>query len=111
MVAPYALELEHSPGREGTVDDVVKRLRKAGAQPDNSPKLVKAVEIPSRNGSTQLKQQLRAYARIGQVAIASVADSLDRLLEHDYRLRFDPSDPPALGRPPSALLLAGYGLT
>ncbi len=96
MVAPYALELEHSPGREGTVDDVVKRLRKAGAQPDNSPKLVKAVEIPSRNGSTQLKQQLRAYARIGQVAIASVADGLDRLLEHDYRLRFDPSDPPAL---------------
>ena len=90
------LEIEHSPGREGTVDDVVKRLLKAGAQTDNSPKLAKAVEIPPRNGSTPLKQQLSPHARIGDVAIASIADGLDRLLEHGYRLRLDPSDPPVL---------------
>ena len=63
------------------------------SQPDNSPKLAKAVEVLSSTGPTPLKQQLSSHARIGDVALASIADGLDRLLERDYRLRLDPSDP------------------
>ena len=71
-----------------------------GPEPDNSPKLAKAVEILSSNGPMRPARTSWSRApdfELGDVARATnvtawVADYGD----HDDRLRLDPSDPPVL---------------
>jgi CHAD domain-containing protein len=89
------LELELSPGRDGPVDDVLKKLYDAGARPESVPKLAKAVAVLSGAAPRRPPQQLNSHARVGDVARACIADGLDRLLDHDYRLRLQPEHPPA----------------
>jgi CHAD domain-containing protein len=89
------LELELSPGRDGPVDDVLKQLYDAGARPDNAPKLAKAVAVLSGTAPQRPPRQLNGHARVGDVARACIADGLNRLLDHDYRLRLHLQHPPA----------------
>ena len=90
------LELELVPGGRGPVDEVLGQLRNAGARPDNEPKLAKAVAALPALDSDKLVPRLKGHVRIGDVARACIADGLNRLLDHDYRLRVAPSAPAVL---------------
>lgn len=79
------LELELSTDREGSMEQVVDLLHRAGAVPDGQPKLLKAFEILDRHpASVPTASRSSTVADVIQVAVAS---GLVRLLDHDYRLR------------------------
>jgi CHAD domain-containing protein len=82
------VEFEAAPAK--VVEAVLKKFAKAGIRSGKAPKLARALDLPppdrGRAGTLGRK------ARLGQVVQASLADGLERILDHDYRLRVDPSD-------------------
>jgi CHAD domain-containing protein len=93
------IELEFGVGQIATEPDqsvvkaILKELRRAGAHPDGAEKLTIALGLQHRNGHGA--QRLKAKSTIGQVVQGSLANGLDRILEFEYLLRTDPTDPPA----------------
>jgi CHAD domain-containing protein len=83
------VELEMISG-DSTYEDetkaVVKSLRRAGAQPDPYQKLEKALGPQGRSRELGLKSSTE------QVMRRAISSSLDRLLDHDYRIRLSPHD-------------------
>jgi CHAD domain-containing protein len=75
------------------VDAVLRKLRKAGARPEREQKFAKALGLPdamTRGRSYRTGRQ----APLEDVIGLSIAGGLERLIDYDYRLRVDPSDPP-----------------
>ncbi|MGA3146341.1 MAG: CYTH and CHAD domain-containing protein [Acidimicrobiales bacterium] len=88
------IEVEFGPGGDVLGGRVVNRLLAAGARPGGEQKLAKAVDLPARS-----RQGARIHkgSRMADVAAASIAAALDRLLDNDYLLRLDPSNPSVEG--------------
>ncbi|HWE69555.1 MAG TPA: CYTH and CHAD domain-containing protein [Acidimicrobiales bacterium] len=80
------VEFEGAPAR--VVEGVLRKFRKAGARSGREPKLARALDLPPPGR----RKALGPKALLGEVVQASLADALDRILDHDYRLRVDPSD-------------------
>jgi CHAD domain-containing protein len=83
------------------VDAVLKKIRRAGARLDHEQKFAKSLGL--RDGASTLvkekagkkkKGKQRPEVSIGAVVQQSIEGALDRILDHDYRLRLAPSDPP-----------------
>ncbi len=93
------IELEFGDGHSPTeptgyvVDAVVKKIRKAGAHIEHVQKFAKSVGLdgpPSEDPAVRLGRR----ATVGDVIRNSIANGYERLLDHDYRLRLEPEDPP-----------------
>ena len=93
------IELEFGDGHSPTepngyvVDAVVKKIRKAGAHIEHVQKFAKSVGLdgpPSEGSSVRLGRR----ATVGDVIRTAIANGYERLLDHDYRLRLRPGDPP-----------------
>ncbi len=94
------IELELAGSDAGFLGAVVKELQRAGAFPDNEPKLAKAISAwtaahEARAGTCVPKpESLTPESSLADVVRASISGGLDRLVDHDFRLRVSPSDPP-----------------
>ena len=86
------IELELGPGGDALVDPVLKHLTCAGARPGGEQKLAKAVDLPVQS-SEDPGLRLHRGSSMADLARSSIATGLDRLLDNDYRLRLDPSEP------------------
>ncbi len=71
---------------------VLRRLEKAGARLQNDPKLAKAVDLPVQSSP---HHDLNERSTVGDVVLACLRAGFDRLIAHDWRLRLDPTQPPA----------------
>ncbi len=78
------------------VGPVVKELTAAGAQLGGEQKLAKAVDLPARSPQCP-GLKIHKESRIGDIATGCIATALDRLLDNDLLIRFDPSEPPVEG--------------
>ena len=93
------IELELAGGDSAVLGAVVDELHRAGAFPDNEPKLAKAIRFWSAahaaNGETRgaRPEPLTSQSSLEDVVRASIWTGLDRLLDHDLRLRVSPSGP------------------
>jgi CHAD domain-containing protein len=87
------IELELGPGGGALVLQVLKHLTYAGARPGGEQKLAKAVGLPFRS-SEDPGFQVHRGSSMADLVRSSIATGLDRLLDNDYRLRLDPSEPP-----------------
>ena len=85
------LELELKSTAPHQADAAVAMLRRAGAQPSGEPKLATALGLPPELRPSRRLKDLGKRALLGDVVRATVAEGLDRLLEHDYSLRLDPA--------------------
>lgn len=83
-------------GKKGgdALDVVVEALRKAGARPDNSPKLAIALGLDARRAGRAEGNELDKRSSLEAVVRASINAGLARLLDHDVVLRLDPGNPP-----------------
>ena len=87
------LEVELGPGGGSVLPAVLGRLLGAGARINAEPKLARALGRPAGPGDSAA-ERLKHRDSLRAVIEASVADALGRILDHDYLLRADPSDPP-----------------
>jgi CHAD domain-containing protein len=87
------LEVELVPGARSVLPAVVDRLLGAGARISAEPKLARALGRPAGPGHSAARK-LKHSDPLRSVIEARVADALGRILDHDYLLRADPSDPP-----------------
>ncbi len=87
------IEVELTPYGQSGLSRIVKLLTHAGAVVDNQPKVAVALG-PAGLASGNNRIPIDHQALLGDVVQASIAAALDGILEHDYRLRLDPSDPP-----------------
>jgi CHAD domain-containing protein len=86
------IEVELDDTGEAVIDDVVTEFKRAGVRPSRQPKLSKALELPGRSSRGD-DVRLRRRSLLGEVVTASLADGLDRILDHDYRLRLRAARP------------------
>lgn len=77
------------------LDEVVRALRKAGARHDDSPKLATALGMAAGSVPDARPSSVGPRSSLEAVVRRSINDGLDRLLDHDYRLRLNAGDPPA----------------
>jgi CHAD domain-containing protein len=88
------LELVSSvPTVAETADLVLRQLTAAGARREDEPKLAKALGLDAGSPIKHLVDQVDRTSSVGSVVQASIAGALDRILDHDCRLRLDPSRP------------------
>ncbi len=87
------LEVELRPGGRTVLPAVISRLVGAGARMNPEPKLARALGRRAGPGESAAGR-LSHRAPLDAVIEASVADALGRILDHDYLLRAEPSDPP-----------------
>lgn len=78
------VELELYAAESSISKQVTARLEEAGLAVENSPKLARAMGLPP-SGST--RPRTGRQSSLADVVRAAVADGLDRLSEHDWRLR------------------------
>lgn len=84
------LELEITSGvtdQKGDASAVVEALRQAGARPDPHPKLEKVL------GPAEKRAGLTRRSSAEDVVRQAIAAALDRLLDHEYRIRAAGPDP------------------
>jgi CHAD domain-containing protein len=89
------LELEVEPGAPDTAERVLAMLRRAGARPAAKPKLAEALGLATRAPSTSKPRAATKKRPLGELVQSAIRDGLDRLLDHDYRLRLDAEQPSA----------------
>jgi CHAD domain-containing protein len=86
------IELTGDSPDDGALSAVADSLRHAGAEPDDQPKLAKALGLstgrPDRRGAKGLRTATSA-----DVVRYATCSGLQRLLDHDYRLRLQCDDP------------------
>jgi CHAD domain-containing protein len=78
------------------VHAVLKKLRKAGAHPETEQKLAKALGRATSILATtkDMKDRIGRRASLRDIVRLGITDGLEQVLDYDYRLRLDPSDPP-----------------
>ena len=79
---------------EDLVHAVLKKLRKAGAYPETEQKFAKALGGVAALTTKDLKDGVGRRASLHDVVRLALTDGLERVLDYDYRLRLDTSDPP-----------------
>jgi CHAD domain-containing protein len=79
-------------GQIGMVDAVVGELRKAGARPGDGSKLAIALGLSPGTAESET-EAIGRRSSLAEVVRRSIRDALHGLLDHDYRLRLDPSKP------------------
>ena len=84
------LELEFRHEGAAVLGAVRHQLHRAGAHAEHRSKLAKALGFPDQLDASP---PLGAGATLGDVVRATIAAGLARLLDHDVRLRLDPTDP------------------
>ncbi len=77
---------------EGALAAVAETLRRAGAEPDEQPKLAKALGLSAEGRDRRRKKTVRPSTAADIVRYA-VSAGLERLLDHDYRLRLRSDNP------------------
>ncbi len=87
------IELELGPGGESVMNAVVVEMRHAGARTDGETKLGKALRLAGHDAARTERSGLDRRSLMEDVVKDSIAKSLDRLIEHDIRLRLDEADP------------------
>jgi CHAD domain-containing protein len=87
------IELELGNGGPAVMDAVIDELLRAGAQRDGEPKLGKALRMAGRQLHAHEPVIVHRHSSMAEVVKASIRQGLDRLLEHDIRLRLDATDP------------------
>jgi CHAD domain-containing protein len=71
---------------------IAETIQHAGAKPDDQPKLAKALGLPAARYHRFEAEALPA-STAADVVRHAIFDGLERLLDHDYRLRLHPDDP------------------
>ncbi|HEX3794404.1 MAG TPA: CYTH and CHAD domain-containing protein [Acidimicrobiales bacterium] len=90
------IELEFGTGEDDAESDaekahaVLDQFRRAGARVDDQQKFTKALDLDP----TRTVPNTGHRVTIGSAIELSIRTGLDRLLEHDVRLRVSPTDPP-----------------
>ena len=88
------LEVELLGDHRDGVDAVVSALQRAGGRTGNREKLATALDLKARDpAATNRGREFTGRAVLGEVVQASITSGLGRLLDHDYRLRLDPTNP------------------
>ncbi|MGO8873753.1 MAG: CHAD domain-containing protein [Acidimicrobiales bacterium] len=87
------IELELANGGSELAGPVLRRLRDAGAVPNNQPKLARALGLAAP-GPAGPGAEWGRRATVEDLVRDRIGAGLDQLLDHDYRLRLDPADPP-----------------
>jgi CHAD domain-containing protein len=105
------IEFEYSGEPDAdVVTAILKKITKAGAQLDHEQKFAKSLGISALASSVapapalaraankkkggHKKKQHADVVSLGSVVQQSILGALDRILDHDYRLRLSPADPP-----------------
>ena len=78
----------------GMVHAVLHELCRAGAHTDGEQKFTKSLGLGGDEASSLKAQEVRSPVSVADLIRLSIANGLDRLLDHDLRLRVDPSNPP-----------------
>lgn len=86
------LELEVEADGGAMAKDVLKQLRAAGARPGGQPKLALALGLPVAAVGDD-RDKVKRRRSLAEVVRGSMNHALDRLLDHDYRLRLRPDNP------------------
>ena len=90
------IELEVEFADEDLVDAILRRFSAAGARlDDGGPKLARALDVPSSGRAGIGGMPIEKPSTVGDVVQASIAKALNRILDHDYRLRIDSEGQPA----------------
>jgi CHAD domain-containing protein len=87
------LELEVEPGAPDAAEAVLAMLQSAGAAPTGQPKLAVALGLPAGPPSAPKPRSASKKRPLGELVQATIRDGLERLLDHDYRLRLEPEQP------------------
>nr|MBF6557544.1 CYTH and CHAD domain-containing protein [Acidimicrobiales bacterium] len=90
------IELELGPGGEAFVGPLLKELTRAGARLGGEQKLAEALDLPGRLAERP-EFQVHKTSSMGDLVVTSILAALDRLLDNDWRMRVDPSDPSVEG--------------
>jgi CHAD domain-containing protein len=90
------IELELGTGGDVLVAPVMKQLTAAGAHLGGEQKLAKAVDLPARSPQGTGPRMYKG-SRVGDIVTCCIVTALDRLLDNDLLIRFDPSDPSVEG--------------
>jgi CHAD domain-containing protein len=83
------IEVEVEPDHPQVAKAVLTALRAAGAQSDAEPKLARALGVTARSRRAARPAPTSHRAPLGDVLRRSIGDGLDRILDHDYRMRLD----------------------
>ncbi len=87
------IEVELDAADSSEVDVVLARLRRSGAKPSERSKFSIAIGRAPEWEHDCRYQKKRRGETLEQTIAAALCAGLDRLLEHDYRLRVDPRQP------------------
>jgi CHAD domain-containing protein len=87
------VELELRGDQSASAGSVLEALRKSGARSTREPKLALALSLPELEQAPGPKS--RQQETVAATVQASIRAGLDRLLDHDYRLRAEPARPDA----------------
>jgi CHAD domain-containing protein len=94
----HQIEFEFSQERSpddpnDMIDAVLKKLRNAGARAEREQKFAKAIGVSDTTARERTYRTGRRATLRDAVGL-SISNGLERLLDHDYRLRAAPTDPP-----------------
>ena len=88
------IELEMGEDPNGLAQGILDRLERAGAhRGDAQPKLARALADAGPSGT--VAPEIGRHASISQIVLSSIANGLNRILDHEYLLRVDELAPPA----------------
>jgi CHAD domain-containing protein len=88
------IEIERTgdQANDRAISSMAQTLRRAGAKPDAEPKVAKALGLSSEGGRGSAPR-LGPKSTAADVVRHAISAGLDRLLDHDYRLRLYAKDP------------------
>jgi CHAD domain-containing protein len=76
------------------VNAVLQELHRAGARSDGEQKFAKSLGLDTSDKRSAEVPRARSNLTLGDLVQLSLVNGLGRLLDHDYRLRINPTDPP-----------------
>lgn len=88
----FGSDLEPSD-HDDLVHAILKKLRKAGARPETEQKFAKALG-PDTALPPKWKGKVGRRTSVQDVVRLAITEGFERILNYDYCLRLDPSDPP-----------------
>ena len=87
------LEVELGVGESPLAASVIDCLRSSGAKPTSRSKASIALDEPGQSSIGYDAPETREREKISDTIRAAIGSALDRLLDHDFRLRIDPEHP------------------
>ncbi len=88
----HQIEFELDPAGDSYVQPTIRLLRAAGARQGGQPKLALGVDLPSPD-DLAAAERTDPHSTLGETVKSCIAGALNRLLNHDYRLRLESIDP------------------